>query len=247
VARVLRQSRASVGEYLTLGAIVGGAWAVTASRMQGMDMGPGTDLGGPGWFAVVWATMMAAMMLPSLSPMAVACSRDAGRGKAHSIARTVVFAAGYLLVWLAAGALASVLVEGVHSLDPGFLVWDRAGRNVADGVILAAAIYELTTAKGRCLRHCRDARLLRRTGAAGALTMGMEQGAFCVGCSGALMAALFALGVMSIAWMLLISVEKFLPWSAIAIGTTAAALALLGTAVVLAPDRVPWLTIPVSM
>jgi predicted metal-binding membrane protein len=196
--------------------------------------------------------MMAAMMLPSLSPMAVACSRDAGRGEARSIPRTVVFAAGYLIVWLAAGALAYVLVEGVRSLDPGFLMWDRAGRYLAGGVILAAALYELTTAKRRCLRHCRDARLLRRRpGAAGALTMGMEQGGFCVGCSGALMAVLFALGVMSIAWMLLIAaliaVEKLFPWSAIAIGITAAALALLGTAVVLAPDRVPWLTIPVSM
>ena len=59
-------------------AIAGGCWAVTVERMQGMDMGPGTDLGGLGWFAVVWVTMMAAMMLPSLSPMAVASSRAAG-------------------------------------------------------------------------------------------------------------------------------------------------------------------------
>ncbi|MGH3111877.1 MAG: DUF2182 domain-containing protein, partial [Gaiellaceae bacterium] len=82
---------------LVLVGVSGVCWAVTVERMQGMDMGPGTDLGRLGWFAVVWVTMMAAMMLPSLSPMAVAYSRAAGRGQARSIAGTVVFAAGYLL------------------------------------------------------------------------------------------------------------------------------------------------------
>jgi predicted metal-binding membrane protein len=80
--------------------------------------------------------------------------------------------------------------------------------------------------------------------------MGLEQGAYCVGCSGALMAALFALGVMSIAWMLLIAaliaIEKLLPWTVITIGTSAVALALLGTAVLVVPEHVPWLTIPMS-
>jgi predicted metal-binding membrane protein len=81
--------------------------------------------------------------------------------------------------------------------------------------------------------------------------MGMEQGGFCVGCSGALMAALFALGVMSIPWMLLIAalvaIEKLLPWSAVMIGVTAAALTVLGVAIAVAPGQVPWLTIPMSM
>ena len=81
--------------------------------------------------------------------------------------------------------------------------------------------------------------------------MGVEQGGYCVGCSGALMAALFALGVMSIAWMLviaaLVAIEKLLPSTMIAVGTTALALTLLGTAVIVAPSHVPWLTIPMSM
>ena len=46
-------------------AVAGGCWAVTVERMKGMDMGPGTDMGSVGWFAGVWVTMMAAMMLPS--------------------------------------------------------------------------------------------------------------------------------------------------------------------------------------
>ncbi len=237
---------------LSLVAIAGGCWAVTVERMQGMDMGPGTDLGELTWFAVVWVTMMAAMMLPSLSPMAVACSCDADRRPARAVVRTAVFAAGYLLAWVVFGVIAYALVEGVRSLDLGFLAWGRAGRYLAGGVVLAAALYELTAAKASCLRHCRDSRLVRRRpGFTGALTMGIEQGGFCVGCSGLLMGALFALGVMSVAWMLLIAalvaIEKLLPWTVITIGATATVLALLGVGVMLVPDQVPWLTISTSM
>ena len=237
---------------LVLLAVACGCWAVTVLRMQGMDMGPGTDLGGIGWFAVVWVTMMAAMMLPSLSPMAVACSRALGPGQGRLLVRTVAFAGGYLLPWVVFGVLAYVLVEGVRSLELGFLGWDRAGRYLTGGVLVGAALYELTAAKRSCLRHCRDSRLLRpRPGLGGALTSGLEQGGFCVGCSGALMAALFALGVMSIAWMLvigaLIAIEKLLPWAVVAIGMSVLVLALLGTAIVVVPDRVPWLTVPMSM
>jgi predicted metal-binding membrane protein len=208
-----------------------------------MDMGPGTHLGGLGWFAGVWLTMMAAMMLPSLAPMAVASARTVGRG--------VVFAAGYLSAWLLFGLFAYAVVEGVRSLEIGWLAWSRAGQSVASAVLVGAALYELTAAKRSCLRRCRDARLLRhRRGGGGALVMGIEQGAFCVGCSGALMAALFALGVMSIAWMLviaaLVGIEKLLPWPVVAVGATAAALAALGVAVLVVPGDVPWLTIPMS-
>jgi predicted metal-binding membrane protein len=251
--RPLAQPTANVvWSALVLTAAAGGCWAVTVERMQGMDTGPWTELGGLGWFVVVWVTMMAAMMLPSLSPMAVAYSRTAGAGWARSVARTIVFAAGYLLPWAAFGVLASGVVDAVRALDLGVLAWDSAGRYVAGGVILSAAVYELTALKGRCLRHCRDSSLLRRRpGVAGAVTMGVEQGGFCVGCSGALMAALFALGVMSLAWMLLIAaliaIEKLLPWTVPSIGLTAAALGLLGAAVVVAPEQVPWLTIPMPM
>lgn len=236
---------------LFLVAVAGACWAVTVDRMRGMDMGPGTDLGGLGWFAAVWVTMMAAMMLPSLSPMAVASS-GATDGQLGAIARSAAFAAGYLLPWVAFGVLAYALVEGVRSLELAFLAWNRAGQYLAGGVILGAALYELTAAKRKSLRHCRDPRLLRRRpGLGGALMMGVEQGGFCVCCSGALMAALFALGVMSIAWMLviatLVAIEKLLPWTAITLGSTAAALALLGAAVIFVPAHVPWLTVPMSM
>jgi predicted metal-binding membrane protein len=220
--------------------------------MQGMDMGPGTELGAFGWFAGVWVTMMAAMMLPSLSPMAVAYSRGtAGEGGFRSVAGTVLFACGYLLVWALAGALAYVLVEGVRSFDLGLLAWDRAGQYVAGGVIVIAGFYELTPIKARCLRHCRDSRLLRqRPGALGAVAMGVEQGGFCVGCSWALMTALFALGVMSIGWMVLvaalIAAEKLLPWELLPSGASSVLLIVLGAAVMFFPDHVPGLTFPMD-
>jgi predicted metal-binding membrane protein len=202
--------------------------------MHGMDMGPGTDLGGLGWFALVWLTMMAAMMLPSLVPMALA-SRGAIR-----------FAAGYLLTWLAAGVVAYALIQGVRSLDISWLAWDKGGPYVAGGVILAAALYELTPVKAACLRHCRDPELIAHR--SGAFLTGVGHGGFCVGSSGALMAALFALGVMNVAWMVvvaaLIAVEKLLPWERLAVGATAVFIVALGLAVAFAPDQVPGLTIP---
>jgi predicted metal-binding membrane protein len=223
-------------------AVAAACWAITAHRMQGMDMGPGTDLGSLGWFAVVWLTMMAAMMLPSLVPMAVTFGR---------VTRSGLFALGYLVTWLAAGVLAYALIKGVRSLDLSWLAWDRGGPYVAGGVIVAAALYELTPVKNTCLLHCRRPELLSaraRPGLHGALLTGLEHGVFCVGVSWALMAALFAIGVMNVTWMIvvaaLIAVEKLLPWSRAAVGTTALFIAAVGLAVAFAPHQVPALTIP---
>ena len=235
-----------------LTAVAGACWVITVQRMEGMDMGPGTDLGGLGWFALAWLTMMAAMMLPSLAPMATAhdaASRAAGARLPG--AGTIAFAGGYLLTWLAAGVGAYALVEGARSLGISWLAWNEGGPYVAGGVILAAALYELTPAKSAFLLHCRDADLLRRhwrPGVRGALLTGCEHGGFCVGASGALMAALFALGVMNVAWMIVVAavvaMEKLLPWSWVVVGTTVFLAALLGLAVAFDPGQVPALTIP---
>ena len=227
-------------------------WILTAVRMHGMDMGPGTDLGSVGWFAVVWATMMAAMMFPSLVPIGLSYVRASREARASSsTAATFVFCGGYLLTWVGAGVLPYALIQGIRSLDLSLLAWDDGGRYIAGGVILGAALYELTPIKSACLRQCRDPELLasrRRRGFPGPLLMGLEHGGFCVGSSGALMAALFALGVMNIAWMIvvaaLVAIEKLLPWEEVAIGATAIFIAVLGVGVALVPDHVPGLTIP---
>jgi predicted metal-binding membrane protein len=234
------------------------AWLVTVDRMDGMDMGPGTDLGSFGWFAGVWAVMMAAMMLPSLVPMAGAYARRARGGAAlvtpRSLVGTTLFVAGYLFAWILTGFVAWALFEVVSSLDLGFLAWDDGGRYVAGAVIGGAALYELTPMKKECLRHCRDRELLVadwREGSDGAVRMGLGQGAYCVGSSWALMAALFALGVMSITWMVviaaLIAVEKLLPWREPATGVTVAVLLFLAAGVAFFPGDLPGLTVPTSM
>jgi predicted metal-binding membrane protein len=234
---------------LVLLALAGTAWALTARRMTGMDAGPGSELGELGWFAVTWALMMAAMMLPAVAPMVAAYRRRAAEPGA-----TPAFAFGYLAAWLAAGVLGFALIEGVRSLELGFLAWDEAGRYVAGGVILGAALYQLTRPKDACLRRCRDRSAFLaerwRPGRLGALRMGVEHGGFCVGCCWALMAALFALGVMSIGWMVLvtalIAAERLLPWKTIAGRGVAATLALLALAVAFASEDVPGLTVPGS-
>src|SRR3954471_14210144 len=131
------------------------SWVVTFDRMRGMDGGPGTDLGGLGWFIGVWVTMMAAMMLPSVAPMAVTYARPA-----HPAGATALFVAGYLLPWAAAGVLGYAVFESVRSLDLGFLAWDQSGPYVAGGVIVGAALYQLTPVKQTCLRQCRSPMML---------------------------------------------------------------------------------------
>src|SRR3954470_13814256 len=123
------------------------AWIVTVERMRGMDMGPGTDLGGLGWYLGVWGTMMAAMMLPSVAPMVVVfnrVNRERPRRDSAGAAPTWVFVAGYLLAWTAYGLVAYVLYRAAKDLAPGFLGWNRGGRYVAGGALVFAGLYELT-------------------------------------------------------------------------------------------------------
>jgi predicted metal-binding membrane protein len=164
----------------------------------------------------------------------------------------LLFTAGYLIVWSAAGALAFAIAWGGGRIAGDVLAWDEAGRWIAGATLLVAAIYELTPLKDVCLGKCRSPLgfLLGawRDGRSGALRMGIEHGAWCVGCCWALMAALFALGVMSVAWMAfvaaLIAVEKTLPWRRVATYGTAAILLVLGVLMLAAPEAIPALTTP---
>jgi predicted metal-binding membrane protein len=214
-----------------------------------MDNGPWTDLGAAGWFLGVWVVMMAAMMFPSISPTVALYSRMTS---AQSAVRALIFALGYLVTWAAAGALAFAVAYAGGRLVGDVLAWDRAGRWVAATTLLVAAVYELTPLKDACLGKCRSPLGLLlgfwREGAAGALRMGLRNGAWCVGCCWALMASFFALGIMSVVWMAivagLIALEKTLPWRRVATFGTAGVL--LGLAVLLfaSPDAIPGLTIP---
>ena len=213
------------------------AWAVTVVRMRGMDAGPGTDLGGLGWYLGIWVTMTAAMMLPSVAPAARHAARLARR------APTVLFTVGYLAVWTGYGLAAYGLFQVVTSLDLGWLAWDRNGPYLAGGVIVAAGLYELTPLKQLSLRRCRSAQA-----SVTPLRSGLVHGLDCVGCSGGLMAALFVLGVMSIFWMAVVAAaifgEKVLPRGDRLSGMLALALVVLGVWVAASPANVPGLTEP---
>jgi predicted metal-binding membrane protein len=231
------------------------SWIVVFDRMRGMDAGPGTDLGGLGWFLGIWVTMMAAMMLPSVAPMVLAFARvtkeRARRGQATFVP-TWVFLLGYLAAWTAYGLLAYALFRVIEAVDGGVLAWDRAGSYVAAGAIVAAGLYQLTPVKDVCLRHCRTPLhfLLHgwHEGRLGALRMGAEHGLYCIGCCWGLMIVLFSLGVMSLVWMAVIAgvifAEKVLPWGMRLTTVLAVAFVALGLWIAFSPGTVPGLTDP---
>jgi predicted metal-binding membrane protein len=230
-------------------------WIVTDDRMGGMDHGPGTDLGSLGFYVTAWVVMMAAMMFPSILPMVSVyqmVQRKRRRRGRHLPGGTALFISGYIACWTAFGLAAYGLFALLRSLDIEALGWREAGPYVAGGVLVGAAVYQLTPLKDACLTRCRGPLTFVMTswrdGPAGAALMGVKHGAWCVGCCWGLMAALFALGVMSVGWMVfvagLIAVEKLLPWKAVANRGVAVLLVVLGLAVAFVPENVPGLTIP---
>src|SRR5438046_5068627 len=114
---LIARSRTTI--VLVAGAVV--AWAVTVDRMRGMDAGPGTDLGGLGWYLGIWVTMTAAMMLPSAAPTARHVARLAHR------VPTLLFTGGYLAGWTGYGLLAFGVFRLVPSFYIAWLTCERGG------------------------------------------------------------------------------------------------------------------------
>ena len=242
-----RAVRARVGSVVFLCAVAVVCWWWAAQQMAGMDRGPWSPLGAPGWFLAAWTAMMAAMMFPSVSPTIALYARMT---KSRNPLLTVAFAAGYLIAWAAVGVLV-VAIAGLANAAPGqALAWDGLGRPLTVVTLLFAAVYEFTPWKRACLGKCRSPLgfLLGtwRDGMPGATVMGAKLGAWCLGCCWALMAAMFALGVMNIVWMAsvtaLIALEKLLPWRRTATYVTAAVLVCLAVFVLVAPHALPGTT-----
>jgi predicted metal-binding membrane protein len=169
----------------TLG-LAAACWVVAVRQMNGMDMGVATDLGSFAFFVGAWVPMMAAMMLPGAVPAVLRRVRANGR-----VSAAPLFAASYVAVWTAVG----VAVYGLY---------EPHGNTTAAILIVAAGIYELTPLKRDCRRRCRTD-----------VGSGFEFGLYCVGSSIGLMAMLVALGVMSVAWMLVVATlavaQKLIP------------------------------------
>ena len=183
--------------------------AMTMPGMAGMDASrPGPTLwsGATLVVFVMWSVMMVAMMLPGAAPailLFAALSRS--RASTTAFPSTGVFAAGYLLVWAAFGAVATVAhvkLQQAALLSP---VLRSTSAVLAAVLLIAAGVYQLTPLKGACLRHCRaPVQFLTqywRSGTAGALRLGMLHGGYCVGCCWALMGLLFVGGVMNLWWI----------------------------------------------
>ncbi|MFF5969607.1 DUF2182 domain-containing protein [Streptomyces collinus] len=195
------------------------AWVLTVAQARDMGVEPGTMGLALPLFLLLWVTMMAAMMLPSMAPVALTWVRGIGRRTSgwRRAGRTVEFLGGYLLVWTAFGMLA---YAALHLT--GDLVGDHpaAGRWIGSVAFLVAGVYQLGPLKNVCLRHCRDpmGQLVRYSGfrqPARDLRVGLHHGAYCVGCCAGLMVVLIPLGVMNVAAMaglaIVVFVEKL--WS----------------------------------
>jgi len=190
---------------------------------------------------VMWMAMMAAMMLPGVTPtVLLVVSLAPGRlaNSAHVPATATLFASGYLLVWCAFSLAATLLQWRLDAA--GLLSETMALGNVilASTVLIAAGVYQWTPLKDACLRHCRFPAnfLVRhwRRGALGAISTGAQHGLFCLGCCWMLMALLFVGGLMNLAWIaaiaLLVMLEKTIPWGGRMSRLTGALLVAWGVA-----------------
>jgi predicted metal-binding membrane protein len=155
----------------------------------------------------MWTVMMAVMMLPSALPIVRAVASSNRRSVAGGGAETpsAVFVLGYLVVWTSFSALATTLQALLRSLALLTSTLSVSDPRLGGAILVVAGAWQFTPWKGGCLAHCRHPvsflLLHWREGRRGAFVMGLQHGAFCVGCCWALMLVLFVVGVMNLWWV----------------------------------------------
>ncbi len=211
--RSLTASVAALAATLGLAAV---CWAVVAHQMAGMDMGVMAPRGPFAPFIEMWVVMMAAMMLPGLTPTVLRRARNGGRAR-----DVLLFVASYLVVWAIFGL-------------PVYAVYRPHGALIAGLVTIAAGLYELMPLKQTCRSRCCSAG-----------HSGFTFGLCCLGSSLGLMLMQVALGIMSIAWMVVASIlvvgQKLLAPKPSIDRPIALAIILLGALIIVAPSSVPGL------
>lgn len=225
-----------------------------ASAMAGDEAGMAGMVGMPmssstlsfGAFLLAWLAMMAAMMLPAVSPVVRLYSLAAAKGTAAPLP---FFVGGYILVWTTLGVPAFFARRAL--MDPIAEGTTWAARP-AGAVLLLAAIWQLTPLKSVCLRHCRSPMsvFLQVRGSLArpkaALRLGSTHGLYCLGCCWALMAVLVAMGTMNLAWMIgltvLIVLEKNAPWGEAVAKMAAGLFVAVGVALIAYPPLLTRLT-----
>jgi len=159
-----------------------------------------------GLFMTMWLLMMVAMMFPTIAPI-VLLHQSVIRKRGEGPAATVAFVGGYLAVWAVIGFIPLALLVWFRHIAHGSTWVLRAG----GGVLLVAGVYQYTRWKLACLKACRSPLSFLMThnfgsGARGAFKVGVSHGLYCLGCCWALMAVLFVVGLMNLAWMAAIAV-----------------------------------------
>jgi len=220
--------------------------------MEGMANMPGMEGGVPAtgslaefvMLALMWSVMMVGMMLPSAAPTILLFSALERKRSAGAIAgRVAFFVAGYFLVWglfSLAAAGGQTILGRLGLMSP---LMALTGAVLGGAIFILAGMYEFTPLKNRCLVHCRSPLdwipRHMRPGRAGALRMGMQHGAFCVGCCWVLMLLLFAGGVMNLLWVAAIAAivlaQKLFPGGLLAARIAGAALIACGLFLITRP------------
>jgi predicted metal-binding membrane protein len=169
----------------------------------------------------MWWVMMIAMMLPSASPTVLLFARihhkQRERGEAYVPAS--VFILGYLAVW---GGFSLIATAGQWALESIGLLNPMMVSTVpwlGGGLLIVAGLWQFSPWKQACLNHCRSPLSFLMTrwrqGWKGAFVMGLDHGAFCLGCCWFLMALLFFGGIMNLWWIgglaLYVLLEKTVP------------------------------------
>jgi predicted metal-binding membrane protein len=204
-----------------------GTTAVAMTQMAGMpdmDMMMQRAVWTPGYASLIfamWWVMMVAMMLPSATPMLLLFARVNRTQKVRDrpYVATGFFAAGYLTAWGGFSLLAAGLQWGLEQLDLLGPMMTATNYWLGGVILLAAGLWQLTPLKGVCLRHCRSPLSFLaqqwRPGRLGAFRMGIEHGAYCLGCCWFLMGLLFFGGIMNLFWIaglaLFVLLEKTIP------------------------------------
>jgi predicted metal-binding membrane protein len=232
---------------------MGGTAMDDAADMAASGMaGAAWSLAGFSAFVLAWAVMMAAMMFPAAAPMIVLFQATAARRKAagRAFVPTWIFVLGYLLVWTVIGGITWILVQVASDAagQLGFATRETWGPLTLGIVLVMAGLYQLTPLKRVCLDHCRSpfgfVMQHWREGYGGALQMGLIHGLYCLGCCWALFAVLVAAGVMSLAWMLLLTLvvfaEKVLPFGPRAAQIVGVTFLILGVVVAVGAAELPW-------
>lgn len=235
--RLLSASR-GIGAWESLLLVAAVAWLGTIYMATGMGAMSPADVG-LGFFALAWLLMMAAMMLPSVAPVAQAWMRMVSKEETERrrrVGRTTALLSGYLLAWLVVGIPAYALAVELDRLS---MDHPAAHRLVAAVILVTAGVYQFTPVKRACLRHCRTpiANVLHyggMTGRARDLRVGVRHGAYCAGCCWGLMAVLVLLGAMNLWLMAALTVvvfaEKIWRYGAQFAQAVGAILGLLGLA-----------------